>query len=761
MTPQQSSPFVLRISILHKILFTVILTVFLTLIANTYMSVKTEAEVLRRNLVIKGENLARNIASSTKSAFWSLNWVFVEKMLQESEQINGKEILFSKVIKPNGEVYLANDKKYYGTEIEPHLLVQQQTRIEDYVFDERQETGLLLIHPVLIGKDYWYIFIGMSLNPIREASITLIKRNLTWGGVILFFAIITAYFLARSISKPIIALAQATSVISDGDRSQRIEVNSKDEIGLLSHSFNKMIDSIDTAESALIASNDSFLTVLDSIDATIYVADMETYEIIFINKFMKESFGADFVGQKCYTSFRGLDSPCAHCTNHQLLDDLGQPSGPVIWEDRNPVNGKWYMNHDRAIRWIDGRMVHIQVATDITNLKAMEDERKLVEEKLRQKHKMEAVGTLAGGIAHDFNNVLSILMGNAEIALDELPDKHPARESLQDIFQATARARDLVYQLMSFSRNTEPGRIILALKSSLLETIRLLRATLPTTVQIEVDIEDELYSIKADPTQIHQIVINLCTNAAHAMEKDGGLLQLKLSNFQLDEKMAVAFHDLQPGKYVQLLVSDTGEGVAESVKDRVFDPYFTTKETGKGSGMGLSVVHGIVKSHHGEITLDSTPGKGTTITVYFPAALDTQQQEIEPANRPAPLRGSEKILLVDDELTILATIRKILQRLGYEVTSCSDPREALQLVNGGVDHFDLVITDMTMPGLSGDRLIKKIHQIQPQLPAIICTGYSERMDAEKARLINASAFLEKPILKDDLAATIREILDAA
>ncbi len=759
MSPLASPAFELKISILHKILLTVILTVFLSMTANTYMSVKTESEVLRRSLVTKGENLAQNIASSTKSAFWSLNWVFVEKMLQDSDQINENEILFTKVVKPNGEVYLANDIQYYGETIESKLLVKSQTLFENYSFQEENESGLLLVHPVLIGQENWYILIGFSLNPIKEASLVLIKRNIYWGLVITLFAAIGAYFLASSISKPIVALANTTKVISDGDRSQRIDVKSKDEIGLLSHSFNKMIDSIDTAESALISSNERFITVLDSIDATIYVADMESNEIIFMNKFMKESFGADLVGQKCYKAFRGIDSPCNHCTNLKLLDSEGNPAGVVVWEGKNPITGKWYINHDRAIKWIDGRMVHLQVATDITNIKKIEEERKNVEEKLRQKHKMEAIGTLAGGIAHDFNNVLSILIGNAELAMDDIHEDHPSHGSLIEILHASSRARDLVAQLLSFSRKTEPGHVVMDLESSVQEAVRLMRATLPTSIGIEVLVEESLHAIKADPTQIHQILLNLCTNSAHAMELDGGKLQLRLANIQLDEKTAVAFHDLKPGKYVQLTVSDTGQGIEESIQERVFDPYFTTKETGKGSGMGLSVVHGIVKSHHGGIVVDSHPGKGTSVTVYFPASIE-QLIETQSAEEKISIpNGTEKILLVDDEQSILNTTQQMLRRLGYTVAAYSSPQKALQLVSEDPQNFDLVISDMTMPEITGDKLIAEIHQLRPDMPVIICTGYSERMDAQSASVIGASAYLEKPIRKDVLAVSIRQTLD--
>jgi signal transduction histidine kinase/ActR/RegA family two-component response regulator/HAMP domain-containing protein len=756
---QPSDQFEIKISILHKIMLTVILTVFLSISAGTYFSVKTESEVLRKSLIGKGKSIAQNIASSTKSAFWSLNWIFVEKLLQESARDHSQEIIYTKIVKPNGEVYLSDNKKYYGASIPRSMLVEKQTLLSNFALEDDTEPGLLLIHPVLIGKDTWYILLGLSLGPINEASMVLIKKNITWGSLIMLLAVGGAYFLARSISRPIIGLAQSTKAISDGDRSHRTQISSKDEIGLLSHSFNKMIKSIDQAETALIESNERFTTVLDSIDATIYVADMDTYQILFMNKYMRKSFGDDLVGKTCYASFRGVGQPCSHCTNDKLLKEDGRPAGVIVWEGQNPLTKRWYINHDRAIKWTDGRYVHLQIATDLTDLKNMENERTAVEEKLRQKHKIEAIGTLAGGIAHDFNNILSIIIGNAELASEDIENGESAHESLQEIMTASQRAKELVTQLLSFSRKTEHKKISLEPGPIVKETLKLLRASLPTSIAIESDVSDRVAAIKADPTQIHQILINLCTNAAHAMEQNGGILQVTLSNRELDRQSALAFHDLSPGFYVQLSVIDSGHGIDSQTKERVFDPYFTTKGVGKGTGMGMAVVHGIVKSHHGEIVIQSEPNQGTRVDILFPVTDEPPVTRTDDSQTVPG--GSESIMLVDDENSILNMGRAILGRLGYRVTTFADPFQALDSVSSDPERFDLVITDMTMPRLDGDRLIQEIHNIVPHMPVILCSGYSKKMTPEKAIAIGAQRYLEKPINKHVLAHSVREILDAS
>lgn len=379
-----------------------------------------------------------------------------------------------------------------------------------------------------------------------------------------------------------------------------------------------------------------------------------------------------------------------------------------------------------------------------------------LEEQIRQSHKMEAIGTLTGGIAHDFNNLLGIIIGNLELAVETVPDRNPARYHLDEVMTASFRARDVVSRLLSFSRKTDISRKALDLRSVIQETVLLLRSSIPTSIDIQYHLPEAVPAINADATQIQQVILNLCTNAAHAMETEGGILTLRLETILPDTKGFPS--PLKPLNRIRLTVTDTGSGMTSDILKKVFDPYFTTKEIGKGTGMGLAVVHGIVKSHDGDITIESTPGKGTVVSLVFPAIDDHPENDDTPDRNP-PM-GRERILFVDDEPSITRMAKVALERLGYDVTVLSDSLEALDMFRNTPDEFDLVITDMTMPGLTGDKLAGAIRSVRPDIPVILCTGYSSRMNEDTARAAGFNAFIYKPIVVLDLAETIRSVLDA-
>ena len=396
------------------------------------------------------------------------------------------------------------------------------------------------------------------------------------------------------------------------------------------------------------------------------------------------------------------------------------------------------------------------VFTDITDRKLAEEERERLEEQLRQSHKMEAIGTLAGGIAHDFNNMLGIILGNTQLAIDDVPEWNSARLNLEEIEIASLRAKDVVRQLLSFARKTDQRRKPVKINPIVTDVLKLIRSSIPTSIVIRSNIPKESQIIFADPTQINQVMLNLCTNADQAMEEDGGILEISLDSMTLDESTAQSYK-LSPGRYVKLTVNDTGHGIDPKFKDRIFDPYFTTRDFGKGSGMGLAMVHGIVINHDGAITVESEIGKGTTFNIFFPIVSREPVPEIT-INEDLPT-GKERILFVDDEESIVKMGRQRLERLGYKVASTTSPIEALDLFRSKPDQFDLVITDLTMPKMTGDKLVKEILNIRPEMPIIICTGFSKKMDGEKAREIGASGYLEKPHEKSDLARMVRQVLD--
>ncbi|HIJ79359.1 MAG: PAS domain S-box protein [Desulfobulbaceae bacterium] len=395
---------------------------------------------------------------------------------------------------------------------------------------------------------------------------------------------------------------------------------------------------------------------------------------------------------------------------------------------------------------------YVAVKRDVT-------ERDSLEKQLRQAQKLEGIGTLAGGIAHDFNNILTAILGFGELVMEELPKGSNIRQSQAEVIKAAKRAAELVKQILTFSRQGEQELKPLSIQLITKEALKLLRASIPTTIAFRQEIDANCGPVLADPTQIHQIIMNLCTNAYHAMRETGGELRVSLASIELDQ---ADLHDkpaLSPGPYALLKISDTGHGMDKKVLDRIFEPYFTTKDQGEGTGLGLSLVHGIVKNIGGEITVTSEPGAGTTFYLYLPR-IDIKTKNEDQQSPPAIIGGNEHILIVDDEEAVVIMEKKLLERLGYKVTACNDSRAALQTFMADPEQFDLVISDMTMPFMTGKELAGKILAAHPDMPIIICTGFSENLNKEEMMAMGIKALTMKPISREEFTETIRHALAA-
>ncbi len=384
-------------------------------------------------------------------------------------------------------------------------------------------------------------------------------------------------------------------------------------------------------------------------------------------------------------------------------------------------------------------------------------EKKRMESQLRQSQKMQAIGTLAGGIAHDFNNILLGINGYAELAIQDVEDSVKTTERLNRILSAGARAKELTRQILTFSRQTEQKLETVQLNTILEETLKLIRATTPATILIDKKTSATTESILADPAQIHQIIMNLCTNAVHAMGGEVGVLTAKLEPVELDSNTSRQIAGLSPGQYARLTIGDTGHGMTRTVRERIFDPFFTTKKNGEGTGMGLSVVHGIITRLQGAITVKSELGNGSTFQVFFPVE---EKRPIMPALPKAVVAtGSESILLIDDEETIVDVASQMLRSLGYGVVTETVSRHALWTYLKDPFAFDLVISDQTMPGMTGTEMFEKIHSVRPELPFILCTGFSETVTRESVLAMGIRELIMKPYPKDELAAVVRSVLD--
>jgi signal transduction histidine kinase len=399
----------------------------------------------------------------------------------------------------------------------------------------------------------------------------------------------------------------------------------------------------------------------------------------------------------------------------------------------------------------EGKIIFYRVTVrDITDQRRLQDQ-------LAQAQKMESIGTLAGGIAHDFNNILGAIMGYSELTLNDLPEGTEARENMSEVVKATYRARNIVRQILTFSRKSEESRSPISVPLVVKEVLRFIRASIPTTIEIRDDIDPDSGRIMGDSNQLHQVVMNLCTNAHHAMREEGGTLEVRLDRIVLDRHSAADPHGLAEGSYVRLSVSDTGSGMDAETIERIFEPYFTTKEKDEGSGLGMAVVHGIVKGYGGTVAVESTPGEGSTFIIYLPR-IETSE-DMEPAELGPLPRGTEKVLFVDDEMPLARLGQKMLEKLGYRVDVTTNSAEALEKVRSDPQGWNIIITDQTMAGLTGSRLAAELLSIRPDLPIIICTGYSDIMDKEKAEKIGVRDYLMKPLDRAVLARTVRRALD--
>ena len=382
-----------------------------------------------------------------------------------------------------------------------------------------------------------------------------------------------------------------------------------------------------------------------------------------------------------------------------------------------------------------------------------------LEKSLFQARKMEAIGVLAGGIAHDFNNILSAIIGYTELTQMDVGKEGQTSNYLQEILKAGTRAKDLVQQILTFSRHTEQKLKPVSVDLIVKETLKLMRASLPVTIDIRQTIKSHAM-VKGDPSQIHQIIMNLCTNAGQAMQEGGGTLAVELTTAEIEETEDYLSKDLVPGRYLQLSVGDTGHGIPSEIIDRIFDPFFTTKERGKGTGMGLAVVHGIVKSYGGTVTVDSDQGKGTVFKILLPVIKGNSETDPEKA-QDSPPKGDEHILFIDDEPALVEIGEHILGSLGYQVVTSTSSVEALELFREQPDRFDLVITDMTMPGMTGKKMAKEMLAINKDIPIIICTGYSYNLSESKAGEMGIKGFLKKPVVLSEMARVVRKTLDEA
>ena len=530
-----------------------------------------------------------------------------------------------------------------------------------------------------------------------------------------------------------------------------VEVNAK----LIKHNNKEFLVSVvrdiserKRADENLLQEKNKLEAVLAAMGDGLTLQD-RNFKIIYQNEIHKQKHG-DHVGEFCYQAYHGRHAVCEGCLLEKCFTDgnvhrgetkIETSKGPIYHEvSASPIR-------DGAGEIIGG----IETVRDIT-------ERKQLALQLQHNVKMEAIGTLAGGIAHDFNNILSAIIGYSELAKFSLKQGSKAAEDIEQVIKAGRRAESLVKQILTFSRNDEHDIQVLSPHLLIKEALKMLRSSIPSTIKIEQSIDSECGSLKADPTKIHQILMNLCTNALHAMENQKGTLNITLSRREISE-IPLLTYNVSPGPYIVLSVQDTGHGMEKHIVERIFDPYFTCKKEGKGTGLGLSVVDGIVKGYNGFITVESEPGHGASFHVHLPALKKAPESgKIQRKVEELPT-GNGHILVVDDEALIANINKAILERLGYKATALSDSMKALEAIRSNPDQFDLLFTDQTMPNLSGAELAKEVLQIKPTMPIILCTGYSSVISQQEAIEIGIKQYVTKPIGRKELAKVVKEVLE--
>ncbi|MEJ2154112.1 MAG: PAS domain S-box protein [Desulfobacteraceae bacterium] len=506
------------------------------------------------------------------------------------------------------------------------------------------------------------------------------------------------------------------------------------------------------AEEALRQSEEKYRSMMEAFTDPLYICSPE-FIVEYMNPAMIRRAGRDATGERCYSALHGLDARCDWCVFDKIAN--GERVEANI---KSPLDERTYRITQMPIENQDGTISKMTTMRDITDYLQVVSEKEKVQSQLAQAQKMESIGNLAGGIAHDFNNILSSIIGFTELALDEVQSGTSMEDSLQEVYSAGKRAKDLVKQILAFARQSDektspvqPGLIVK-------EVLKFIRSTIPTTIEIRQQIVSSAL-IMANATQIHQVLMNICTNAAHAMEESGGVLEVSLKDVVVDEMDPLYKIGMKKRHYVRIKVSDTGIGIAPEIIGSIFDPYFTTKGPGEGSGMGLAMAHGIVEGYGGKIIVDSPPGAGTTFIIYLPVTMKREHLRAYPPKQVPT--GTERILFVDDDVYITKMGRQLIERLGYSVTTRTSSIEALELFRTKPDAFDLVITDMTMPNLTGEKFAAELMKLRRDIPIILCTGFSKKISDDTALEIGIKAFAYKPMVKADLAKTIRKVLDDA
>jgi PAS domain S-box-containing protein len=631
---------------------------------------------------------------------------------------------------------------------------------DTYLYTFNKDTFELFQPIELDGKQLGMVYIRVNLNQynrklLEQAGLAILITCFT-----LFIAYLFSRRALKSIYQPIADLAALTRHVAEkNDYTVRApSQKSQNEIGRLVEDFNSMLVQVEKRDAALLESKNRFRSLLDQAGDAFFLHDFDG-RFVEVNEWACESLGYSREELLQMTLF-DVDVDARKGLHKEKSWETLVPGHPeTLYGTHRRKDGTTFPVEVRIVLVEEGENSYLQgLARDISERKQAEVEKEKLETQLRQAQKMEAIGTLAGGIAHDFNNLLSPILGYSELILLDQSVDSKTKDKIQAILSASIRAKELVKQILTFSRRSEHQLAPLFLQPVVKEALKLLRSSIPTSIELKQQIDPNCGTVLADPGQIHQIVMNLCTNAYQAMKGASGIISVSLSQEELTTADLASKIGLSAGQYLKLVVEDSGEGMDHETLKRIFEPYYTTKTKEKGTGLGLAVVHGIIKKYGGEINVYSEPGKGSRFNIYLPVISEETLLKEDAHAKQLPT-GTGRILFVDDEKQITELGQTFLEMLGYQVTSCNDPTEALSIFNNDPSQFDLVITDMTMPKMTGALLSQELLKVREDLPIIMCTGFSEAMDEEAAKQFGIRDFLMKPVSSLELAQAVRTVLD--
>jgi len=692
-----------------------------------------------------------------KIVFGEINLSLLTKYLKQISTVD-EQLIF--IIDRRGQVIADQEGVFTAQQLNMRnlLLVREgmedsESQIRNFKFQNRSVMGSLVKTPLLD----WYVLIMIPVDVVYKPVFTAVNISLVVFLFTLVAGVTFAITFARRLAQRFERLAAHARSMAEGNYIVNWPEVNITEFHELSNDLQYMAGAIREREKY------NRMLFADS-PVPLVVIEPETAEISDCNDAVLRLYGLKnrkgFIGKSILGFSAGVQED--GIVSRERASEYGKQclkEGHVSFEWVNQKSdGKlWYCEIDMT-QFRYGEKILMQFSIkDITQQKFDTEELRRLEDQLKHAQRMESIGTLAGGIAHDFNNILFPMLGYTEMLIGDVESDSFIGKSLEEIMTGILRARDLVKQILAFSRQTDHEYIPVDCDMILKEVLKLSRSTLPATIELKQNIGKNCGKVMADPTQVHQIVMNLVTNAFHSMEKNGGILSVSLSVQNKPPGMSLNNND-SIKSYICITVSDTGSGMDENTIQRIFDPYFTTKEQGKGTGLGLSVVHGIVKTYKGHIEVKSDPEKGTEFKVYLPRIDKDDRTPLPDITKGNDRHGNERILLVDDEEPVLKMFRKILETLGYQVYCTQNSLHALEIFTSRPDTFDLIITDMTMPGFTGDKLAVELKKVKPDIPVILCTGFSENVTEEKKSQFGINKVLLKPIIKHDLASAIREVL---